>query len=317
MRHPRCLSSSFVQRLVIHLALTITVIGLVGCASTSPRIPKAVDYDNALTMYSTNTFTDDLAKYRSAFETGNTNVATRLRDAMIQRIRVEIEINYRQFELSLFSSRATFATGADWVELGLAGAATITGGEHAKTVLAGILTALKGGRLSVDKNWFREKTTETIISAMQAERNKKLLLITGKMAANEAMHYTFEEAWADLVDYFYAGTLEAGIQALAVETGKAAANAKDDFQKAEKLRIPTLAKASPEAIATVEQLTDRLTELQKNDDKPEAKRIVDALQITREAGNTDFQLLREAIDKLKPDDLAQLKRFSTAFKTTP
>ena len=305
-----------VRGFVTCLALATTVIGLVGCASTSPRIPKAVDYDNALTMYSTNTFGGDLAKYRSAFEKGDTNRATRLRDAMIQRIRVEIEINYRQFELSLFSSRATFATGADWVELGLAGATTITGGEHAKTVLAGILTALKGGRLSVDKNWFREKTTETIISSMQAERSKKLLLITGKMAAGDAMHYTFEEAWADLVDYFYAGTLEAGIQALAVETGKTAADAKGDFQKAEKKRIDTLAKASIETIITVEKLTDRLGQLFDKKDEQEAKRVVDELKIERAPGKTDFDLLRDAIDALKPDDKAELARFAKAFKTT-
>src|SRR6266511_4274622 len=130
MRHLLCLSTSIARGLVSCLALAITIIALVGCASTSPKMPKAVDYDSTLTIYSTNAFVGDLDKYRSAFNEGKTNLATRLRDAMIQRIRVEIEINYRQFELALFSDRAAFATGADWVELGLAGATTITGGEH-------------------------------------------------------------------------------------------------------------------------------------------------------------------------------------------
>lgn len=294
----------------------ILIATAVGCNSISPTVPASLDYTNYLTIYSIDTFAIDLANYRTLIEKNNLVAATSLRNAMIHRIRVEIEINYRKFELSLFSSRATFSTISDWTELGLAGATTVVGGDQAKTVMAGILTALKGGRLSVDKNWFRERATEAIISAMQSERSKKLLLITGKMSSGNALQYPFEEAWADLVDYFYAGTLESGIQALAVDAGKTTANAKTDFQNAERQRIAVLSKASLQQIATAEMLTLRLGEIFKKNDLTEAKRIVNELQIPRVDGKTDFEILDDAIKSLTPND-ADLSRFAKAFKITP
>jgi hypothetical protein len=264
-------------------------------------------------MYSSNEFAKDLAEYRTAFKDADTSKVRRLRDAMIQRIRVEIEINYRQFETLLYSDKAAFNTVFDFAELGLSAATTIVGGAQTKTILAALSTASQGGRLSYDKNWFREKTAETIIAAMEAERNKKLLLIMDKMVKGNAAQYTFEEAWSDLVDYFYAGTLEGGMQALSIETGNTAANAKKDFNDATKKRIASLQPATKEVIMTVEKLTDRLKELYKTNDTTQAKRILDTLKIEVKPGKNDFELLRDQIDAIQPDDSAGLARLWKAF----
>jgi hypothetical protein len=155
------------------------------------------------------------------------------RDVMINRIRADIRDNYGQFEEMLNTNRATWETGADFAELALAAATTISGGEQAKTVLAAILTAVKGGRLSVDKNFFREKTTDAIVSALRSARTKQDTVIIGKMAQLGPEQYTFEEAWNDLVDLYYAGTLTSGFQVLAEQAAtdaKQAEKAKTDVE---------------------------------------------------------------------------------------
>lgn len=253
---------------------------VVGC-ETTPKMPVVLDSNSPIAMYYTNDFSTDFNAYRAAFNSGNTNQATALRNAMINRIRVEIEGNYRDFEAKLFSDRQSFLTFSDFVELGLAGATTIAVGERTKTVLAAILTAVKGARLSVDKNWFREKNTEIVIASMQAERNKKLEMIEKKVTGN-AMEYTFEEAWVDLIEYFYAGTLEAGVQALGVETGKNAADAKAATKQATQARIEkfTIFKATPIQISHTRALTQKVAELKQQNDVAEAKRILNELHIT-------------------------------------
>lgn len=300
------------------IAILLWVAGLIcitGCATTTPAVPKTLNYATPQTMYSLSDFDQDLKDYRAAYKANQIDEATRLRNSMIQRIRVEIELNYKVFVGDLSSGRAAFETAADFEELAMAAAITITGGARVKTVLGAILTATKGVRISYDKNWFKEKTTETIIAAMEAERNKKLLIITGKMANSTAAQYTFDEAQADLVDFFYAGTLEGGIVALSSETGKSASDAKNDVQNAERQRIWTLQRASAQAIISVEQLTDRLRALVQKPDQAEAKRILGALTppIVPKAGEDVFDLLWQQIDALQPGDAAGLSRLAKAF----
>ncbi|MBI4326239.1 MAG: hypothetical protein HY674_13390 [Chloroflexi bacterium] len=272
-----------------------------GC-TTTPRLPKVLDSTTPILMYATNEFLTDFKMYKEAFNNENTNRATALRNAMFHRINGEIEGNYRDFEAKLFSGRESFHTAADFIELGLAGATTILIGERSKTVLAAILTAVKGARLSVDKNWFRERTTESIIASMQSERNKKMEVIEKKLIGN-AMEYPFEEAWVDLIEYFYAGTLEGGIQALTVETGKTAATAKAARKKAAESRAEsfTIFKATEGQIIRTKALTQKVRELKEKKNAAEARRILQALGVPPGPDDKLFDQLqgqiREAVKK--------------------
>ncbi len=183
------------------------------------------------------------------------------RDVMINRIRADIRDHSGTFEETLRQNIAEWATSADFVELGLAAATTITGGESAKTVLAAILTAIKGARLSVDKNFFRERTTEAIISALRSTRLAQDAAIVGKMSDLGADKYTFEEAWNDLVDLYYAGTLTSGFQTLAEEAGAKAIDAEQKKQNVDEQRSPTLRfarNATADEVATRGRLIDAL-----------------------------------------------------------
>lgn len=65
---------------------------------------------------------------------------------------------------------ASYDTIADITELGVTLATTIVNGERVKTVLAAALTAFKGTRTAIDKNFFRAQTLPIIIKEMDSLR---------------------------------------------------------------------------------------------------------------------------------------------------
>jgi hypothetical protein len=293
------------------LAAGLTLL-LTGCAHWTRK--PAIVAPNETTRYSTASFEND---YKDYVAEKDASKSTPLRDRMIQRIRVDIDSWYFNFESDLFAHRAGFDTGADVVELGLAGAASLTNGERAKTILASILTAAKGSRLSIDKNWFREKTTETLIHAMRAERARLLFGINDKMSKLPANAYSFEEAWADLVAYFQAGTLEGGLLALSATAGDQVVAAKDKAEVQNEERIGSLDAASEESIATTRELTEALNKLFNTDDRAGAESVAAALGLSAVAEPDPFKRLDAYLRALRPSDAPARKQAAAAFNLTP
>lgn len=280
---------------------------LTGCGTINgPTIPKALDRNGLISTFSTNAFQANLKEYRDAMGRKTSYPRAQvLRDQMIGSIRVEIEMNYRIFEQQLYSGRATFNTAADITELALAGAATITHGEQAKTIIGAVLLATKGSRLSYDKNFFREKTTEAIIASMQSERSKKLAQIIDSMNLT-VQAYPFEKAWVDLVDYFYAGTIEGGLLALTSEAGRGAAASKEKLQIVEASRIRLL-KASAADIRATGDLTDELGKLVNAADQAAARDKAlailgrlksDGVNVTFDSTDSNEQLYQKLQDQI-------------------
>ena len=137
-----------------------------------PKMPPALGAPS-ITVYKASDFTADLASYRAAIVANDLARARALRNQMAYRVMVDIEADYSRFEMSLTTQRAGFETGADTVQLGISAAATLVGASDVKEMLTASLTAFQGTRLSLDKNFFREKTTESIISQMRASRKTK------------------------------------------------------------------------------------------------------------------------------------------------
>ncbi len=310
------------NRYILRLLALVLLTVLTGCANNlRPNYPAVLDPDGAPSKYPVADFNKDATDYRTALAAGNISEATAIRDRIVFRAKSEIQGNYNQFKLKFFENRASFDTFADWTELMLAGATTITIGERSKTVLGAVLTAAKGGRLSVEKNWFREKTTESLLSAMQAERDGKWAIITKKLNG-DAKAYGFDEAWGDLVDLFYAGTLESALSSIAAKTGNAAEVSKGEKKEAETERANriSLTSATKEEIETVEKLTDELGKLadenatDREANRARARAILKAYGKSIADGVDPFQALSDEIITLEPGS-EKLKALSRAFQT--
>jgi hypothetical protein len=242
---------------------------------------------------------------------------------MINRIREQIELVYREYELSLAVNRARFDTGSDIVELGLAGAVAAVGGESLKTILGIALSGAQGTRLSISKNYFREKTTEIIITAMRGSRQDKLNQIIGKMEI-PAEKYTFEEARADLVEFFYAGTLQGALQTLAADSGKKDADAKLDEKSNTEQRIEKIAAASEVEETDSKAVRDMYRALKRKNDVAEAQEAIAQLKqqgITINAPNGAsaaqiYELINKELKKLltNPDRETLLPKYREALE---
>lgn len=218
-------------RAIMIALLCLSILLLVGCLHANrPRVPDSLS-NSKDTKYSAQDFKKDYDTYKQQVTAGNNDRATALRDQMINRIEVDIEQDYREFEASFSQSRAGIQTTGDVVELGISAATGIVSGTDIKDLLSASLTAFKGTRLSVEKNYFREKTTEALVSQMQAYRDTVRNRVTQKTTELDARKYPFEEAWRDLVEFFYAGTLQAALQQLANQAGQSATEAKATSQR--------------------------------------------------------------------------------------
>jgi len=255
--------------LLVSLALT-------GCALRPPRVTQPLSPGNKEAVYDLKTFGTDLKKYRDAMAATPPRLdeARLVRDLMIHRIITDVQVDYKAYEEKLFKGRALFDTGADVLGIAVTTAGTITNGERVKTILAATATALTGSQLSISKNYFREKTTEILIAKMQAARYSIRTQITQKMVL-PADQYSFDEAWSNLVDFFYAGTLQGALLALSQQVGEQAEVARTEAKKVDRERVDTyLKRTSAQEVKQTERLHSAIREIEKTNNLQEARRIL-------------------------------------------
>jgi hypothetical protein len=189
-----------------------------------PKMPSELT-SPSIAAYSQAEFKSDLGLYRGAVASGNLSKALSLRNQIAYHVMADIESAYGSFEMRLTTQRAGFETGSDSVQLGIAAATTVVGAGDVKDLLAASLTAFEGTRLSVDKNFFAEKTTESLISQMRASRKTKQAQLITNLGARDVTSYPWDAAWIDLIDFYYAGTVPSALVDIASSTGTKAETA--------------------------------------------------------------------------------------------
>ena len=192
-----------------NLFVLVPLLWLAGCAGTleRPKIPAVIAPEAKVGNYTVNNFKDDLTAYDKA--AGAVQMA--LRNKMVYSIAAEIDYAFYNYETKLFLNEGNFHVATDFLQLGLAAGSTVAGGARTKTILSALLTGVTGLDLSIDKNFFRQQTVQAISSSMESNRDriKTSILLQLKL---DTTAYPFAAARADLIHYFFAGTLNAGLQ---------------------------------------------------------------------------------------------------------
>lgn len=225
-----------------------------GCPKSKPTVPDVLA--KRVAQYEINRFDQDLTAYDAAASEQKRG----LRDRMIFRLKRNIDANYHEFENQLFTGRAKTNVLADITELGATAAINITNGERAKNIISMLLAGFKGGRKSFDENFFRERTTAAIISQMQASRAQIEAALLTNLREQDAGEYSLDAALGELINYFYAGTLQKGLQDLAQKAGEnAIAEKKNAAEAREKLRPGTV-----ESVRIAQSIRGRYNDLFKD-----------------------------------------------------
>lgn len=239
-------------------ALLIVAAFATGCPKSKPMVPDVLA--KRVALYEVSKFDNDLAEYDNAVRANQPELARRMRNRTINRLKSNIDANYHEFENQLFTGRATSNVLADITELGATAAINITNGERAKNIISMLLAGFKGGRKSFDENFFKERTTAAIISQMQASRAHIETEILKNLREQDANDYSLDAALGDLINYFYAGTLQKGLQDLAQQAGQNAITEKNNAAvQRQKLRA-----ATAEDVARAKTIRGRFNELFKD-----------------------------------------------------
>jgi hypothetical protein len=203
--------------------MLLTLIGCMG-RFERPHVPNVVVGPPG--AYNAEQYQADI----KALEKATGNDAINLRNKIVYSVLAEIDHVFFDCETRLFLNEGTFNVGSDVLRLGLAAGGTISRGERSKTILSALLSGVSGVSLSVDKNFFRQQTVQAISNAMEAERDKLKALILQQLS-KDLTAYPFQAARADLIRYFYAGTLPSGLQHLAQQAATNAQNQQADLHQ--------------------------------------------------------------------------------------
>ena len=117
-----------------------------------------------------------------------------------------------QFSLGV----AEVVSAMDITKLGGDLATSLTGTADTKAMLGAISAGLTGSRLSIEKNFFDQKTAQALVSQMNAQRKAALVPIVQNMQQG-VDKYPLATAVVDLQNYYAAGTLEGAVQGIQEE----------------------------------------------------------------------------------------------------
>jgi hypothetical protein len=146
---------------------------LTSCAGRleRPKIPAVivVPAPGGTGNYLLSDYGQDLKNYEAAAKDATGMAAIPLRNKMVYSLLAEIDYVYYDYETKLFLNEGKFRVGADFLQLGMAAAGTLTNGTRGKTILSALLTGVTGVDLSIDKNFFRQQTVQAIAAWRRIE----------------------------------------------------------------------------------------------------------------------------------------------------
>lgn len=257
-------------------ALTLSVLLVSGCRSAmGPKMPPEMSAP-AVSSYSKSQFDMDVKAYRDAVKIGDLSSASTAqslrnqRNQIAYRVMADIESSYSKFEMHLTSSRATQETLSSATVLGMTAATGLVGANDVKDILAATSSAFQGSWQSYDKNFFREKTTESIVSQMRASRKTKQAQLITNLATRNVADYPWDAVWIDLIDFYYAGTVPSALVEIASSTGAKAEAASADLNA-------TIAQQAKQAIS-VRSAYQKLSAAVNGSDKGKAASALAALK---------------------------------------
>lgn len=243
---------NFHTRLCCGILLTMSLL-LTGCMGRfeRPPVPKLVAPSPHPGSYTLNQYISDLKAYDAAVSAGDASAADakKIRNKIVYGVMAEVDYVFYDYETKLFLNQGTFNVGSDALQLGLSAAGTISNGARSKTILSALLSGVTGTSLSVDKNFFRQQTVQAISSSMEATRDRIKTTIIRQLD-QDVTTYPFQAARADLIRYFFAGTLPAGLQQLHQQ---AATNAQDEKETLIKTQVRDITEDDVKCATAVNQ----------------------------------------------------------------
>jgi len=205
----------------------ILVLGFLmsGCASVMKSSPDLPTYQSTVVK----TLIQKYSK-PEAIPTDPSKLTADQRNNIMEDLIFLIDVNYHQFESDLFLGRGLFDTTTDLAIIALGAAGALVDASGTQAILAAISSTIGGGRVSINKNFFREQSTNALISTMRATRKTKLKIIRDAETLTLS-DYPISRALVDIVDYYNAGTIVGAFESIVSEAGQKERTAANAIEK--------------------------------------------------------------------------------------
>ncbi len=200
------------------------------------------------------------------------NPTRRDRDKVISARLVMINLEYLKWLRTVTADKQLLDTGTDVLILSLNLAATATGGAATKTVFSAISAGVTGSKTAIDKHYYYEKTAPALVAAMNAQRKVVLTGILDGMNM-DLEDYSFEQALADVYQYYQAGTFMGAVTSIHADSGAKEKKADEAIAKISK---PTL--DEKEAVKELQPVWTKLYSEVNSGSVPAAGALRKALQ---------------------------------------
>jgi len=211
----------------------VAILALIsGCASMSkPGFPDQSVDDAQLIAELEKLFATgkEITDY---YDTTKTPVAqqTAKRNEIVNGRMILMDLHYNRFLQRISINKQTLDTVTDIIELGVNLAIPLVSGAGTKDILGVVSAGITGTKLTIDKNFFYERTVPVLITAMNAQRKVALFPILEGITKPLAQ-YSLEQALSDLNAYYFAGTFVGALQAIQADSGAKEIKAQDDIKK--------------------------------------------------------------------------------------
>ena len=143
----------------------------------------------------------------------------RCRNQILNDLLFLADYNYANYRNAIYKGRAGSRTVFDVLGLGLSGAGTVASGQTDKTVFAALSAFVQGTALSIDRNFFADQATFTILERSDVLMREKRAEIEGKLSRS-IIDYTMTEALGDVFEYYTAGTIPSAIASIDRENAR-------------------------------------------------------------------------------------------------
>jgi hypothetical protein len=217
----------------MHMASKIIILLLLlnlpvwsGCAGVGKGRPVRANYQDAIVK----TLTDKYSK-PDAIPADQTKITEKERNQILDDLIFLTDVNYYRFEAEFTYGRAVFDTATDLALLGLGSAGALLTHSGTQAVIAAISGGIAGGRVSINKNFLREASTQALIAKMQSGRKAKLDLIRTAMRLN-VTDYSLTRGLGDVAEYYTAGTIVGALQNIVSDAGAESKKADESLKDA-------------------------------------------------------------------------------------
>lgn len=132
------------------------------------------------------------------------------RDASTRKLMALADVRYMQFRNEIVTNRKNTRSISNALQLGTNIAATLTNAVGVKDNYIALSALINGSETIYDKEYLFDRTLEALVAQMDANRKAKQVQIYRSLAQSISQ-YPAHAALADVLDYYYAGSLNAAV----------------------------------------------------------------------------------------------------------